>query len=528
MLAFLTKDLVRRSLSSSPKNIDRVVDWLHEHAPEYVRARAATFSVCVAALGYSLYMTYWTVIRHRKLQSAVFDLGISDNLMANALAGEFMKTPVFSGTAGGLNFLANHFQIGQYVFLPIYAIHPSAETLLGIQSFALGLSAIPLYLFSRRRLPDWTSALIAIGFLAYHPMHGANFYEMTYLPVACPFILATLWALDARRYVIMVPCFAIALSMREDISFGLTVAATAFALANHVRRAAFIVALVSALYFCVVRFVIMPAAGTWCFPDLMYRELIPPGAPDTFGSVIKTLITNPVYTFSKVATEAKLLLLLHLLVPVAFLPIRRAWLWVALVPGIFTTLLTTNYAPTVSMGFHYTMEWAPYVWLAVPLGLAAIARASADGAIRSRAALVAAAFATAVSSFNFGAFARHRDFRAGFSQFDFEYDGHHRARHADLMFLIGGVPEDASVAVMEHVGAHASNRVAAYSMRNGPQGAQFIIAGKDDGVERERANLAGVLAGRDYGIVERRGDFVLLKKGVDPSRNAALAREWRL
>jgi uncharacterized membrane protein len=529
MVVFIAEGTVRRSFGSVPSALVDVASFVRLRLPRWVRTHAATVTVWLAALGYSLFMTTYTIVRHRKLQSAVFDLGISDNLMYNALAGEFMEAPVFSGAAAELDFLANHFQIGQYVFLPIYALHPSAETLLGIQSFALGLSAIPLYAFARRRLSSWAAALVALAFLAYYPMHGANFYEMTYLPVACPFILGTLWALDAGRYKTLIPIFAAALLMREDISFGLAIAATVFVLANHRRRAAFVVALVSTVYFGLVRFWIMPAMGTWCFPDLMYKELIPAGAPSTFGSVIKTLVTNPAYTFSKIATQDKLVFVLHLLVPVAFLPLRRAWLWAALAPGIITTLLTTAYKPTVSLGFHYTMQWTPFIWLAVPVALALIARSASDGLPRMRAAIVAMLLATGILSYHFGAFGRHPDFLAGFSAFDFKYEAEHKQRYADLKFLVDQLPRDASVSVSEHAGAHASNRVRAYSMRAGPQGADFVLAGKFDlGVADTRSSLVKALNSNEYGVWQRRGEFAIFKRGHDTSGNAELRRDWGL
>lgn len=529
VVVVLAEGTLRRAFASIPERLARAAARARDRLPALVRVHAATATVWLGAIAYSLFMTKWTIVRHRKFYSALFDLGISDNLMYNALAGNFMKAPVFSGTAGNLNFLANHFQIGQYVFLPIYAIHPTAETLLGIQSFALGLSAIPLYLFSRRRLTPWASALLALCFLAYHPIHSANFYEMTYLPVACPFIIATLWALDAGRYVTMIPFLVIALLMREDISFGLAIASGVFVLAKHRTRAAFVVMVVSTLYFAVVRFAIMPALGAWIFPSLMYGDLVPPGQKKTFSNVIVTLLTNPTFTFSKIATEEKLVFVLHMLVPVAFLPIRRAWMWAALAPGIVTTLLTTGYKPTISLGFHYFMQWVPYIWLAVPAGLALLARGAPDEAARRRGALAAIALATAITSFNFGAFAKHPDFVTGWAKLRFDYNESDRKRYETMRALLDRIPKDASAALTERAGAHGANRVHAYAMRAGPQGAEWILAGRIDlAVDRTKAHLAAALASNEYGVVEHRGEFALLKKGHDTSGNPDLRKDWGL
>ena len=52
--------------------------------------------------------------------------------------------------------------------------------------------------------------------------------------------------------------------------------------------------------------------------------------------------TNPLYVISKLAVEKKVLYLMHLLIPIAFLPLRRWYLWLSLVPGGLLTLLVTR------------------------------------------------------------------------------------------------------------------------------------------------------------------------------------------
>ncbi|MBX3129166.1 MAG: DUF2079 domain-containing protein [Polyangiaceae bacterium] len=521
----LVQGTVRRAFESAPSWLSARVERLREGLPPLVRIHAATITVWVAVVAYIVAMSHWSILRHHKLQSAISDLGISDNLIYNALAGKFMESPIFSGPAGGLHFLAGHAQFGQYLFLPFYALYPRAETLLVIQSTALGLCAIPLYAFCRRRLSPWMSALLALAFLAYYPNHGANLYEMTYLPVACPFIFATVWALDAGRYRWLVFFLAAALSMREDISIGLAITGTAFAMAGHHVRAAFLVALVSTVYFVVVRFGVMPAYGLWGFPEGMYGQLLAPGAPKTFGSVIRTLITNPVFTLGKIATQEKLVFVLHMLVPLAFLPIRRSWFWPALLPGTLTTLLTTGYAPTVSLGFHYTLLWSPYLWVTVPLALAVIRDGSLDGKARMRAAFVALLVCSAGLSYNLGAFARPPNFKVGFQTFDFKLEPAHRSRYAELRELVEMLPPDASVCMTEIVGAHAANRVNALSMRAGPQDAEYLLVSQKD---FDAKLMVPALDRGEYGVLARRGHFALLKKGHDTSGNAALRKDWKL
>ncbi len=121
-----------------------------------------------------------------------------------------------------------------------------------------------------------------------------------------------------------------------------------------------------------------------------------------YKSVIKTLITNPLFVLSKLIVEKKLIYLLHLLVPVAFLPARRWYLWAAFVPGVFLTLLVTNYDPPALFSFHYVMHWAPYLFLAVPLALEALGKSLDSGIIRMRAAATTMVCVSLVLTYNYG------------------------------------------------------------------------------------------------------------------------------
>ncbi|MEZ4222725.1 MAG: DUF2079 domain-containing protein [Polyangiaceae bacterium] len=523
LLLFVVEAVTYRALANVPGWVSSKVQWVRERAPGWLSKYGPAACVALAALAYAVVMSRWAIMRHYKMESAISDLGISENLMYNALAGKFMEAPIFSGPAGGLPFLAGHAQFGQYLLLPFYALFPRAETLLVLQCTAMAAAAIPLFALCRRYLAEWTSALLAIAYLAYYPIHGGTLYEMTYLPIACPFILGTLWALDAGRYRLLVPLFLAALSMREDVSIGLAIVATICIMGGHRTRAALAVALVSTAYFVVVRFKVMQVGGGWSFPENMYAQLLPPEGPKTFGGVLRTLVSNPLYTFGTLTVNAKLTFLLHLLLPLAFIPLRHARFWPILLPGTVTTLITTGYAPTVSVHFHYPLLWAPYLWASLPIALATLSRTS--GVRRGRAAFAALMFCSAALTFNLGAFARPPDFMVGFRQFDFKITPQHAHRLSELRELVAMLPKDASVCMTEVVGAHAAGRVNALSLRGGIQDADYLL------VSRKDFDVVGIVPGLDskkYGVLARRGDFALLKRGHDTSGNAKLRADWKL
>ena len=135
-----------------------------------------------------------------------------------------------------------------------------------------------------------------------------------------------------------------------------------------------------------MRFIIMPSFGGWGFQDI-YKDLLPVGAPN-FGGIIATLVSNPMYTLrhARDVREAPL----HAADPAAARASCRCGAATSssrIVPGSIFTLLTTQYAPTIDIGFQYSAHFIPYVFSAAARCLAAFGNEGA-GLIRRRAALV--------------------------------------------------------------------------------------------------------------------------------------------
>jgi uncharacterized membrane protein len=285
-------------------------------------------------------------------------------------------------------------------------------------------------------------------------------------------------------------------------------------------------ALVATLYFVYLRFHVMEKAGEWWFPN-MYKDLWAPGEKG-FKSVLKTLLTNPLFAFQKIVQKEKVVYLLHLFVPLALIPARRPLLWAGFVSGTILTLLTTNYKPTIGFSFQYVMHWAQYLFLAVPLALAWIG-SKPDGAIRMRAALAAMVASSVVLTYNYGAFPRRSTFKGGFAHIDFEVTEAEKTRYRDLMEIIKIIPPDDTVSTTENVGPHVSSRITIYSMRDGARDAEWILASsKELGLSKTRPRLKKVVEDGSYGVYARRADFAVLKKGHDASGNAQLLADWKI
>jgi uncharacterized membrane protein len=526
-LAITFEVLAFQSLKSAPR---AARDWWQEaleQIPALARRHGPAAVVIAGTAFYVLFFSFYLLRWHEKLRTGNFDLSINNNLMFGGLHGHFLESTVVF-PQDPKKYLANHAKFGGYLFLPIYALFPSAKTLLVLQSTFIGVSALPLFGFARRRLSEWVAALVALAYLAYYPMHGASFSEFQYVPIAGFFVLTTIWAAETRRWKTFAIVALVGITMREDIPIGMAVVGMFLLLSGHRPLPGLLLAVVSSIYFVVLRFHIMETAGDWWFPN-MYKELWADGEKG-FRSVIKTLLTNPLFVVSKILVEKKIYYLLHLFVPLVFLPARRWYLWAAFIPGALLTLLITNYDPPITFSFHYVMHWAPYLFAAAVLALESIGARPDFGSERRNAAAMAMFAASAVLSYNYGAFPqRDGSFKGGFQRVDFGLSDAEKERYQNLQTLIAMIPKDASVAATEKLGPHASSREKMYTMRHGPQDAEYILASSRElKLARTRPKLLEVVRTGRYGVVKRIADLALLKRGFETSGNERLIREWRL
>jgi len=517
--------LVVRSLTHVPGAVREWWQGLRDQLPALIRRQGPFIVVVSGAMIYAIFFSFYLLRWHYKLRTGNFDISINNNLMFGGLYGDFLKSTVAFPTDPG-KYLAAHAKFGHYLFLPIYALAPKPETLLIIQSTLIGGCAIPFYAFARRHVSDWMAAIITLALLLYYPMHGASFSEFQNVPIAAFFIFCMVWAVDAKRWVWFSVFTVVCLLMREDVPVGLAVIGTFLLVTGYRPLPGLILAAVSTVYFLILRFYVMDEAGDWWFPN-MYKELWADGEKG-FKSVIKTMLTNPLFTLNKFLTEKKLVYLLHLFVPLAFLPARRWYLWAAFIPATLLTLIITNYDPPITFSFHYTMHWAPYLFLAAVLALKAIK--SEQGAIRMRAAAAAMVVSTLVLTYNYGAFTRRNgSVKGGFHKVDFTWTEADAKRYATLMDLIKDIPPDASVAATEKIGPHLSSRRVMHTMRNGPYGAEWVVASsKELKLSKTKPKLKDIVERGQYGVVRRAADFALLKKGYDTSGNQKLIDDWGL
>lgn len=519
----LLERLLRRSLRALPESLGTYFAEKTALSPAASRA-LPLLVVITGALSYALYFSHYTILNHQRLNTSGFDLGINVNWSFNAMHGNFWRCPVLFGTDGG-HFLGNHAIFGMALWLPFYALNPGAESLLIIQATMAGAAAIPLYMFASTQIPRWSAVIVAFAYLMFAPLHGPNFYDFHELIPPLFFHFLLYWAIARDKRWLTAVLVPVLWSFREDVAVGLTVLGVFLAITGIRPRLGLVLAAASGVWFVLIKFVIMPMYWQTWFASI-YKDLQAPGTSG-YGSVVQTILINPSYFLTTMLKESKLIYFLHMFAPLALLPARNWALLLLAIPGFAFSLLTTGYDPTLSISFQYTCHTIPYLFAASVLMLRVIGRGEA-GVIKRRAVLGAIVLGILSHSYVFGAVLQHNTFVGGFSKVEFTMSKEERERYAAMQRLAAMIPPTASVAATENEVPHVAARLDAYTLKDNPAAADYVLVNKDKvGLGRTVKNLEQMFT-RDedrYGLLEKSKGLYLFKRGHKSAETEAAFRE---
>ena len=307
------------------------------------------------AVAYFLIYSYLSVQRYYKLLCGNWDLGIFESLFTNALHGKF-----FVDYRGPFD----HFQPGAIVFLPFYALWPDGRMILILQTAVLTLAVWPLYLFAKEVSGRvLVGALVGILYLLYPFLTAGNLYDFHALSLSPLFFFSMLLFLVRRREGLYWLFMLFLLSAKESeaiIVFGVGL----YLLSQRKLRLGALTVAAALAWGYLSTFVLMPAITGQTFRHLGRYE----GLGDWVTSTFETYgVGLPVAAY----VARVIAVLLFILVPIGFLPLRRFWPFVL----IFGPTFAVNMASKV--GFQ-NLFWGHYGITAVSAIFAASVFATRD------------------------------------------------------------------------------------------------------------------------------------------------------
>ncbi|MBN1658065.1 MAG: DUF2079 domain-containing protein [Anaerolineae bacterium] len=438
----------------------------------------------VVGLAVVLFSAYYGALALCQRDSFVssLDLADVDQAMWNTVHGDLMRMTARPSMSSRLGF---HLEPVLLVLAPLYAVAPSAATLVLVQVVALALVAVPLYLLAADvlRASPWALAFPLLYLLspAAHNAALSYFHPVTLgvLPA-----LAAVWAVCRGRTRTALLFAAVALLARED--YGLWLAALAVAGWARTRQLIWIAAGVAGVaWFLVATLIITPA--------FLHGE------PSLFWERYFFWLEGPEAWRSQGFVAEKGRYLLHLLlIGGAGALLAPLWALPAL-PALALNLLA-NYPLPASLDSYYSALIAPLFLAAAAIGL---------GRCRPHLQKIGILLMLAGTLWVHGAEGRS-PLVPGFRPPDCTN------RRQALQTVMASLPPNARVSASETVASHASGREWLEIFPRCDQCDHFLIDLLQDRslhpLEAQQHVFARLADG--WGVVAGQDGFLLLRHGV--------------
>jgi len=314
-------------------------------------------------LVYIVDMSYQAILRYETFKAGAFDLGNMDQVLWNTIHGRFFQ---FTNQAidwyGPPTRLAIHFEP---IILPLsllYAFHADPRILLVFQTLALGSGALPVFLLTRRYIPEWPifAALMATAYLLSPALLGLNIFDFHPVSLATPLLLYAILALTYKHYVWFLIACVLACMCKEDIPLAVALLGILLIWKYKLPRLGTALIIGGLLWsFLAFKFVIPHFYPGVQANNYWYRYEALGSSP---GAAVANLVIHPWLLFSTFFTIDRFYYLVGLVRSVGFLPLLAPEWLLPVLPSLAVNLLSTD--PLLYSGvYHYNAAIIPFVML---------------------------------------------------------------------------------------------------------------------------------------------------------------------
>lgn len=308
---------------------------------------AVLWSVAFWILGVTQYVRY---------HIHAFDLGIFAQ-------GSWLLSQVNEPfvTVRGLHLFADHSSYILILIAPVYAVFPSATTLIIVTVLALAASSLLAFAIAREAgAQQWlafaTAALVLISPAVEWQVRDVFHPEVLVIPL----LLATVWLLQRGRDGWAIVAAVVALTAKEDVGLVVVPLGLAVVWLLGKRSAGFTIAAAGTAAFFLNFLVFLPA---WSPTGELLYSYRYSHLGETPIQIVAGVVTSPGVWFETITDPTKLWYVVALVfaMPLAIL----AWRWLLVgMPALLANVLSTH-------GYQYEIEWHYTAYLILVVTVAA-------------------------------------------------------------------------------------------------------------------------------------------------------------
>ena len=388
-----------------------------------------------------------STLRHLAFNTGRFDLGNMVQAVWSTAHGDVLEVTNLRGEQ--MSRLGAHFDPILAAFAPLWWVWPDPTMLLVVQSAAIALGAVPVFLLARKHLDSERAGVgFALAYLLYPPTQWLALNEFHAVALATPLLLLAFWYLDEDRLAAFAVVAALACLTKEQVP--LTVAALGiwYALARGRRLAGTVIAGGGLATAALAIGVVVPHFAPRGASPFEGRYAAVGGSP---AGIVETFLTDPLLALGEMLDGHGVPYLLELLLPLAALPLLAPLAALTALPELAANLLSSTRTQQ-SIHYHYTAAAIPGLVAASVFGAAWLRRRR--GWVRPVATTVVVVGVAA--NYLLGAIPVWRAFPGGETLGTREHivSAHDRVAARAVRLI----PDDVVVSATNSLGAHLSER----------------------------------------------------------------------
>lgn len=327
---------------------------------------------------YIIVFSYISILKHLAYSTTAFDLGLFVQALSTTLDnGSLFETTALGVTpdGGGYSHFSVHANLILFFILPLYAIYPTPEWLLIIQSLIISLGSVPLYYLAKKELNTFPALIISATYLLYPALHWMNLFDYHPESMVPTLILFSFYYLKEEKYVRYFIFLTLSLMCKEDVSIAVIGLAayimysskSDFKKSHFLKNRKFIVSIftlmlaIAWLFFADRLIVGLPWESNRMYLDRYYH------LGETWQETIFYLIYPPNF-ISETVGPSKIYYFFALLFPVGFIPILSPSTLFIPILNILENVLS-NSSFMYDIKYHYSFAIIPFIFISTVYGI---------------------------------------------------------------------------------------------------------------------------------------------------------------
>jgi len=523
-----------------------------EPLPHTRRFWLALGVITIAVLLFSGYFILYLTTRHDALLTNAEDFGIMDQAIWNTTHGNMLHQTICNVigdtncySPNGISRFAIHFEPILFPISLLYLIWSDPKLLLIVQTLVVASGAYPAFWLARLRLRnEWAGVAIAMLYLLLPAQQQATVFDFHAVTFTASLLLFTLYFMYTRRTLWLFVFAILSMACKEEIPAVIVMFGLWSMLFQRRWRSGLSLTLLGTAWLAFAYFVIFPHFSPTGHPLLASRY-------DGLGKgpvqVVTAIVGHPwQFLHTYVLETDHRHYITRLLASTGFLPILAPWVLVLSLPSLALNLLSSDRQAYTGL-FHYNAEIVPVLIFSMIEGIVVIVWLAQVIAQRHRMPGTEAEQGKAMYPPHHRVWFPDRIVYTGLMVvmlgfaftntlwIDYSYYGQMpfsqgfawptaSAHTALAQRFIAMIPPTASVSAQTKLVPHLSHRASIYLFPYGDDTAEYILLDVTGdvypffGPTKYLDEVQHVMASGHYGILAAQEGYVLLKRGLPPSK----------